>query len=493
MNSTTNRLLAGLNRVGPIPTGLVVITWTLLLPKLIPVPVADYGMFLSVAERLRAGDTLYVEVFENKDPLFHYSLAASTYLGSFGPWILQIVWVLLAGVAAFKLAGELGLPVRSSVLAGFALTPLIMTGVSFFAGSSHMPAVTIVLWSLVTAMRGYAVSTGILIALLGFFKLVMLPLGVIVLVAAAWYRRSWSWGIRSAIAGVATGAFIAAVMAIRGELLAYLESLVSNVEYSQAAGGGGGTLAAIQDHLTRVLNTGNLVALWTSLALLLLVFALIRKASAGETPADKQSWLAAVMFVFLAYALVAIALTGLWGHHGLILKPVAVVSLLLFMSSAPAVVKTAQTIALPALLAITYLLAGLPAPAAYLDPLLFARANVNLQFVTPTETQLILDSGEPTTYARVGDGDDRGHAMGLREWTLACPRFGQSIWESETILQSTMDCLPGANVILITDDVQRTDAYPLWNNFLDQLDTLVEEEYECSSGDGGRVCRRLGT
>jgi hypothetical protein len=83
--------------------------------------------------------------------------------------------------------------------------------------------------------------------------------------------------------------------------------------------------------------------------------------------------------------------------------------------------------------------------------------------------------------------------MGLREWKLACPRFGQSIWESETILQSTMDCLPGANVILITDDVQRTDAYPLWNNFLDELDALVEAEYECSSGDGGRVCRRLGT
>ena len=493
MNSATNRLVADLNRVGPIPTGLVVITWTLLFAKLIPVPVADYGMFLSVAERLRAGDTLYVEVFENKDPLFHYSLAASTYLGSFGPWILQIAWVFLAGLAAFKVARELGMSVRSAFLAGFAFTPLIVTGVSFFAGSSHMPAVAIVLWILVSAMRGYAVSTGILIGLLAFFKLVMLPLGVIALVGAAWYRRSWSWGLRSAIAGVATGAFIAGVMAIRGELLAYLESLVSNVEYSQAAGGGGGTLAAIQDHLTRVLNSGNLVALWASVALLLLAVAFARKSAAGEAPADKQRWLSAVSLVFLAYALVAIALTGLWGHHGLILKPVAVVALLLFMSSAPAVVRTAQAIALPGLLAITYLLAGLPAAAAYLDTLLFARANVNLQFVTPTETRLILDSGEPTTYARVGDGDDRGHAMGLRDWKLACPRFGQSIWESEAILQSTMDCLPGANIILITDDVQRTDAYPVWNNFLDQLDALIEAEYGCASGDGGRVCRRPGT
>lgn len=492
MNSSTNRLVAGLNRVGPIPSGLVVITWTLLLVKLIPVPVADYGMFLSVAERLRAGDTLYVEVFENKDPLFHYTLAASTYLGSFGPWILQVGWVFLAGLAAFKLAGELGLRVRSAFLAGFALTPLIFTGVSFFAGSSHVPAVTIVMWILVTAMRGYAVSTGILIALLAFFKLVMLPLGVIVLVAAAWYRRSWRWALRSAVAGVAVGAFITGVMAVRGELLAYLQSLVSNVEYSQAAGGGGGTLAAIQDHLTRVLNSGNLVALWTSLALLLLGVAFIRRSATSERPADKQRWLTVVSLVSLTYALLAIALTGLWGHHGLILKPVAVVALLLFMSSAPAVVRTAQTIALPGLLATTYLLAGLPAPAAYLDPLLFARANVNLQFVTPTETRLILDSGEPTTYARVGDGDDRGHAMGLRDWKLACPRFGQSIWESEAILQLTMDCLPGANVILITDDVQRTDAYPVWNKFLDQLDALVETEYECASGDGGRVCRRPG-
>lgn len=493
MKRIATRVSTELNRIGPIPTGLVVVTWILLLAKLIPVPVADYGMFLSVAERLRAGDALYVEVFENKDPLFHYSLATFTYFGSFGPWILQVTWVFLAALAAFKLAGELGLPVRSAFLAGFAFTPLIVTGVSFFAGSSHLPAVTIVLWALLSATRGYAVSTGILIGFLAFFKLVMLPLGLIALIGAAWYRRSWSWGLRAAIAGVATGAFTAGVMAVRGELLAYLQSLVSNVEYSQAAGGGGGTLAAIQDHLTRVLNSGNLVALWTSVTLLLLVLAFTKNSSASEAPADKQRWLAAVSLASLAYALVAIALTGLWGHHGQILKPVAVVALLLFMSSAPSVVRTAQTIALPGILAITYLLAGLPAPAAYLDPLLFARANVNLQFVTPTETRLILDSGEPTTYARVGDGDDRGHAMGLRDWKLACPRFGQSIWESDAILQSTMDCLPGANVILITDDVQRTDAYPVWNNFLDQLDALIEAEYDCASGDGGRVCRRPGT
>ncbi len=493
MRDTTRRLRNQLDRIGPISVGFVIMTWVLLASKLIPVPVSDYGMFLSVAERLRAGDALYVDVFENKDPLFHYSLAASTYLGSFGPWILQVAWVLLAGLAAFKLAGEVNLPVRSAFLIGFAFTPLIVTGGSFFAGSSHLPAITIVLWILVTAVRGSAISTGVLIALLAFFKLVMLPLGVIALLGAAWHRHSWSWGLRSAMAGVATGAFIAGVMAIRGELMAYLESLRANVEYSQAAGGGGGTLAAIQDHLTRVLNPGNLVALWTALALLLLVVAYVWKSASIEGPADKQKWLVAVSLASLAYALTAIALTGLWGHHGLILKPVAVVALLLFMSTAPAVIRTAQTIGLPALLAITYLLAGLPAPAAYVDSLLFARANVNLQFVTPMETRLILDSGEPTTYARVGDGEDGGHAMGLRDWKLACPRFGQSIWESETILQSTTDCLPGANVILVTDDVQRTDAYPLWNNFLDQLDALIQAEFECVSGDAGRVCRRPGT
>ena len=38
---------------------------------------SDAGIFLSVAGRLLDGDRLYVDVLDNKDPLFYYSHAAA--------------------------------------------------------------------------------------------------------------------------------------------------------------------------------------------------------------------------------------------------------------------------------------------------------------------------------------------------------------------------------------------------------------------------------
>src|SRR5690242_21618277 len=48
---------------------LVVIAWAVALPRLVPSTFGDHGTYASVAERLIAGDRLYVDVWDNKDPL----------------------------------------------------------------------------------------------------------------------------------------------------------------------------------------------------------------------------------------------------------------------------------------------------------------------------------------------------------------------------------------------------------------------------------------
>ena len=64
---------------------LVTLTWLLLalftIPRAISRDVGDYGFFTGIAERLRAGDVLYVQVWDNKDPLVFYALAMARTLG----------------------------------------------------------------------------------------------------------------------------------------------------------------------------------------------------------------------------------------------------------------------------------------------------------------------------------------------------------------------------------------------------------------------------
>ena len=73
----TSRLIHFLNRMGALTTGLILCFWLFTVLRSIPVPAVDYGMFVTVAERLKAGDRLYVDVYENKDPFFHYTLGAT--------------------------------------------------------------------------------------------------------------------------------------------------------------------------------------------------------------------------------------------------------------------------------------------------------------------------------------------------------------------------------------------------------------------------------
>ena len=489
MKSPIEAARSCLATLGPYATGLIILTWLVLATRLLPVPNADYGMFLTVAERLRAGDRLYVDVYENKDPLVHYSLALSRYLGAFGPWLLAAGLVLAVSVSTFVIARAAALSSRASAVAAFAMAPLVVTGASYFAGSSHIPAIALLMGIVAAGLCRRAVITGVLLGILVFTKIVMAPMGLIAVVAIAIHRSAWTWLAKVLATAMLSVFAVGLLMFIRGEFQAYLGVLMSNVDYSQAAAGTASTpLTAIADHFSRVMNDDNIVTLWASLAIALTACGVNKWKSPALT--NTRHLLAVITLLFTGYAIVAIALTGLWGHHGLILKPSAVLSCVLLLTILPAAISRMKPLAPSALLAFTYLLAGTPNVADYVDPLLYARSSVNLQFLQPIEAKWIESSGTPTTYARIGDGDDGGHAMGLGAWTLACPRFGQSIWESPEILNETLECLPQANVILITPEVEREPEYPAWNEFLNGVDALLGQSYTCESIEGARICRR---
>lgn len=54
-------------------------TWVLIALRVQPWPFSDYGVFLAVGRRLEAGEILYEQVWDNKDPLTYYTIAMAQY------------------------------------------------------------------------------------------------------------------------------------------------------------------------------------------------------------------------------------------------------------------------------------------------------------------------------------------------------------------------------------------------------------------------------
>lgn len=80
------RMLA-MNHSRILPVFPIALLWVVLAPRIIPDitgSASDRSVFVSVAERLKASDVLYSEVWDNKDPLFYYTItigrALSPYL-----------------------------------------------------------------------------------------------------------------------------------------------------------------------------------------------------------------------------------------------------------------------------------------------------------------------------------------------------------------------------------------------------------------------------
>ena len=489
MTTQVTLVRATLAEVGPIVVGLTLALWWVLAFRVLGGVDADYGGFVSISERLLAGDRLYADVYENKDPLFHYAFASSRLISPLGSWALSIVWMLVGASATWVLGRQLGLPRRSAFfLAGIA-TPLLLTGASYFPSASHIPGVVMTLVAMAAALRGRWVIAGLAVAAVVGLKVIMAPMAVALVIAVVIYRRS-PRALVPAVGGVAGGlALIVATLILRGELLPYVDNLRLNTVYSQAAAGGAQGVAAIRSHLDLVLDESNLSSLLGMALAVLLAWAL---ASTAATRSRAVKFALVTALGALVYALIVIAATGLWGHHGLILIVPVLLAFTALLLALPKGLVGIPLRALPFLLLITWVLAGAPTPRVYLESLEYARANIQSHLTMGDEARAIAGSGSPTTYMRVGNAREAGHAFGLREWTLACPRILQEVWESEELLTPTLECLPNAEVILISKEVEPMPEFPAWSAYVQGVEALVAAEYTCTDVDAGRVCRRVG-
>ncbi|MBI1351787.1 MAG: hypothetical protein GC156_11795 [Actinomycetales bacterium] len=474
-----------LREVGPVPTLIVFCTWVVAVFRSLPIPVGDFGLYVSVSERLLAGDRLYVDVFENKDPLFHYLLAVFRYPTPFGAWLLEVMTLAAASLAVVWIARGVGIRLRVAVVIGLACSPWIITGWPFYAGVSELPGIALVLWVAAVALRARWVVGGLLLGVLAFYKLIMLPIGVVVLLIAVVVRRDWRGVLLGGAAAAGAGAGVVALLAVRGELLPYLETLSGNAAYANDVQDLT-VIGGLFQHLRNVLDAR--VALSLVGSLLLVGLGLLWRNSPLRQPGSAQRELLWFWIGTMTAGVGVLSLTGLWIHHALVLTPSLLLSLVIVGGALSDARGRFTPLLIAALAGGTWLLAGAPSPSIYTTPIEYARAQINLQTMEPDQSRLIAGTGPPSSYARVGQADDDGSARGLRDWSLACRRFFQAFYDSESLLSESLRCLPGAQVILVDRDARPVSGATAWNSYLDGVEDILTRYYRCTDADGIRVC-----
>jgi len=196
------------------------------------------GIFLKVGTLMLRGYHLYSGVSDNKPPLFYYDYALGIFLAGWrGPLLLDAVWVAVACMSCGALVRHSGASrfVTTVVMVSY---PVMLTGGWYYVGFNELQGLAVVTvagwlgWRSSWVWAG--VAAAVLLVLRVEYDLLVVALVGARLVATPVSRR----GVVSALARFAAGglggiAVIAAILAVRGEMIPYLQVIGNGLGYPQ--------------------------------------------------------------------------------------------------------------------------------------------------------------------------------------------------------------------------------------------------------------------
>lgn len=473
---------------------LAVFTWILVagmtIPRAITGGVADYGFFTAIAERMRAGDMLYVEVWDNKDPFVFFFLAAARNIGPngvIGAWLLELAWVVMAAIAIFVIARRTKIQSTLAAFTAFVLAPIVILGMPYFMGSTHLPAVGLLLAAVALIYSDRPLLAGIAIGVLLFFKLVMVPIAIVTVAAAIFANRKKP-AIAPFLGGfLGTLATISILLLIRGELIAFVDTQVHNILYSQSP-----IVSAEQTGLVQKIGQHIVILINSHIAGVILTTAIIGLIAIPYLAANKDRWpqLPGLWWTTAAAFVMAggtIAVTGKWFHHAEIFAVSSTLALVLLTGWLANQRETKTIVAAIAAAVVTYPLAATPPPAHFTS----AFTDISQRWSEATTidplTRVLLDR-EPSSVAFIGESVPQ--ASGLEDWTIACRHVAQRPFNPEEVFTETLECLPDAETIVITKELTPDPAFPAYTDFTQGVEDLVTQQFTCEQAETFRICTR---
>jgi hypothetical protein len=465
--------------------------WLFTIARALPDRFYDRGIHVSVGERMLRGDVLYSTVYDNKEPLFLYFVALQRALGVGAELLAEIGLIIICSSAAYVIARSIG-TARSALIVGFAAVPIIVTGDFYYPGLTHLPGTAATLALMALMLRNRLFFAGTLLPVVLFLKIPAFPIAGAAAVIWIWFRARFWDAVCFGAAAVAAGLLVIGLMALRGELIPFLYVTKGNISYSD--GGlitGAGALGRAAAHIHLVGLKGIYIEITAITLCLALAYTHL---SNNATERKNRLVLIGICVATMLSGVVVLALTGFWRHHTQILYISAVLSVICMARFFDNLMRRAFVPAVVASLCLAFILAGIPSSRGYLSDLAnFFSRYARLQGLSP-EAARLLSVSTSGTYARLGRNDEMGHAVGLRHWTLACPRFHQYPFESEAILNETFECASRSPTLLIGANLGTAEGgaynWPAWKHYVSRIEELLSTHYTCDASSGLRVCVR---
>jgi hypothetical protein len=473
-----------LERFGAAP--VILVAWIALIPRILPDRGSDRGIFVSTAERLLAGDRLYSGVFDNKEPLFYYFVEAQRALGWGAEFLAEVILLLLAAAAIYamviKVTGQ-----RTAILISLLAGPIVLTGGYYNSGHTELFGIVFVLVGIAAAFNERPLLAGSSIGLLIFAKMIYVPIALAGVGCVLLAHQRLRDVFPMAIAGCASALCVVGILILRGEFWPFVETIRLNVTYSQMLTGDRRGIAALIEHLRRV--GGPELAGQIILLCLVNVMAVLQFVFGGRTR-DGLAIVMASASVLLA-SVGVLAITGLWDQHGQILYLPALIGLLGLAPLFALVEGKARFLTLLMIVLCAAMLGGSLSLSRYVRSVRDFRSSLAQIRSLPPETQRLLESGDSGVYARLGGNDDLGHAIGLKGWHLACPRFHQYPFLPKEVLDGVRDCARKVPVLILAASFKaKEQASPQWNEFVAEIERMVSG-YRCDADTGLRVCHSI--
>lgn len=443
-----------------------------IFPRTVPNATGDRSVFLAVAERLLQGDRLYADVWDNKDPLFFWSLSLERLVWPEQWDVLgEIAWIGLACLGVWHWSRALGSDQLPAWWAACVAAPLIITGDSYIAGMTSLPGTALGILALGLAARERWTAAGTVGALLCFTKMVVAPIALVgaLLVIQGRWRKARGFFSAAVLVGLTILAALAATgslgpwITIQGKNSAYANGMISHgflpgVAAQLAADGAPAwvihlTLALTATTMTIITTTG-LLAIW----------------------ARHRNPLGSRVLLWMTVATVLVAsLTTIWPHHRQIFYLPALVAL----GVATALVPAGNRRILAATMAAATVLSGFNPQLLVHDRYEF-RGRLAVAASQPAEGRALASLGPTGTFARVG-GPRRADFRGAEGWHLACPQFHHYPFTPPADLDATVACLPSADVIIVASNIAISPRNnPVWNKFSTDVGALLSRDYTCS-------------
>ena len=484
IKSILTKLTSGWSdRIDPFLATAILTTWVALVPRLVPYRLSDRGIFISVGARLLAGDRLYSGVYDNKEPLFYYFVAGQLELGRWSEVAAEAALIAIVASAAFLMVAKLASR-WTAVATSFIAVPIILTGEFYLPGYTELPGIALVLVAIAASAYERPALAGLCIGLLVFTKLIFVPIAL--LGVSCFYRR-FSDLISLALGASISTALIVAVLFMRRELSPFVQAITLNIAYSQ------GDLIGSKNGLGSLATHLKLTGGWSLLAeivpmLLAIILGLI--ALAWKLGRNKtQLAIAAAGIQTFVGSIAVLSITGLWQQHRQILYIPAIIAVLGMTSLLDVSAKIAKLRTLGLIFLIGFLMAGTLALKEYIKSILrFRESYAALNELSP-EARRLLAIASSGTYARIGRNDDLGHAVGLGNWKLACPRFHQYPFEPTAVFNEVFECASMTPTLIISAGISPVPDRPSWNEYVAKVDQLAES-YSCDVSSGLRICMR---